>query len=56
MSRNVFENTTPDDEEMQALAREIGAELYSVLPTLPEGQKYELDVLGERVVLVTKKA
>jgi hypothetical protein len=53
--RNVFENTSQPIDEMQALAREIGAKLYSLLPELPEGEKYELDVFNGRVVLLTKK-
>jgi hypothetical protein len=54
MSRNVFENS---DEEMQALARELGGELYSLLPELPEGGRYQLvDIPNGRTILVTKKA
>jgi hypothetical protein len=57
MSRNVFEHTTPTDEEMQQMARELGGELYSLLPELSEGERYQLvDLPNGRTVLVTKRA
>lgn len=57
--RNVFEHTSPDDEELRAMqesARKLGGDLYTVLPDLPEDQRYEIGTLNGRTVLVTKKS
>lgn len=52
-NRNAFENnSTPIPKE--ALAG-VEDKVFMVLPPLPEGQWYELEHIGDRVVILVEK-
>lgn len=50
MARNIFEGNEPPVSPEEAL--ELGDKLFALLPTLPDGERYELTKLDDDKVAV----